>query len=330
MKSSYLALLLVVIYSLLTPTVAAQESYDLHQIIHGTSKQYSLYFPKDFKAKQESKLVVAFHPFNVERWNAKSWRDTLMQFADMNNVMLLCPDGGEDGKVDDSTTLVLTDYMIDLLRSDYKIDEDHIYALGFSWGGKTVYSYAMRHPEIFDGYIPIGAALHGIMDVQGIESADGFKIYAIHGDKDALGRRFTTIYHHLSGKGAIYNAKVLEGVGHTIDFKNRNEILTEALQWLIVYNESGEIPSNENSKFQVTPKVVKKGSNVTVELSSGLKPKKFIVRDIAGTEMLSWKQQGNLPFSKTSPIETDAMRPGAYIVEVVTNAGSHYQKFWVK
>ena len=115
------------------PYVVHAQSFDLFHTVDQTPKKYSLYFPNDFDEAKTYKLVVAFHPWNVERWNAESWRDTLITFADANDVILFCPDGGKDGKVDDSITLKLTDQIIQTLLTDYQIDENHIYALGFSW-----------------------------------------------------------------------------------------------------------------------------------------------------------------------------------------------------
>ena len=57
----------------------------------------------------------------------------------------------------------------------------------------------------------------------------------MHGDSDAtvnLQTGFFPIRDALIDAGAIVNSLILEEVGHTIDFPNRDQILTDAFLWV--------------------------------------------------------------------------------------------------
>ena len=72
------------------------------------AKKYSLFIPSDFDPFTPTKAVVALHPFNPEKWDAASWCDELMVFAEENSVILICPDGDEDGRIDDPIDTAFT------------------------------------------------------------------------------------------------------------------------------------------------------------------------------------------------------------------------------
>jgi poly(3-hydroxybutyrate) depolymerase len=65
------------------------------------SKNYSLYIPSGYDSSTPHRLMIGFHPFNTNRWDAEAWCDTLTAFAEFNNLILACPDGGADGSIDD-------------------------------------------------------------------------------------------------------------------------------------------------------------------------------------------------------------------------------------
>ena len=52
-------------------------------------KKYSIYVPAGYDDGQPSKLMVGLHPLNPNRWDARSWRDTLITFSEENNLLLL-------------------------------------------------------------------------------------------------------------------------------------------------------------------------------------------------------------------------------------------------
>ena len=223
---------LILLFSL--SSLIAQQSID-GEIPFQTdpAKKYSLYIPSQYDEGEANKLVVAFHPLNTSRWNAESWRDTLIDFSESIQAILLCPDGGEDGKVDDPIDTAFTSFILDSIRQSYNIDESKIFGMGFSWGGRTTYTYGLNRPGLFEGHLVIGAAINGLNEIGGlVQNAELLSFYLVHGSNDALSTRYTPAKNALENANACIEGMVLQGIGHTIDFPNRNQILIDAFNWL--------------------------------------------------------------------------------------------------
>ncbi len=197
------------------------------------AKKYSIYIPSGYNATVPHKLMLALHPFNTNRWDAQSWCDTLINFAAMNNLILACPDGGVDGRVDDPIDTAFTTALLDSMHSWYNVDAQKIYCMGFSWGGMTTYSYGLNHINRFGGFLPIGSAMSGTTPVNTVlNKASGKPWYIVHGSSDSPSSRFFPIRDSVVANGGITNWNYMTGVGHTIDFPNRNQILTAGFQWI--------------------------------------------------------------------------------------------------
>jgi len=199
------------------------------------AKKYTLYVPSSYSEGTDINMMVGLHPLNTSRWNANSWCDTLKTFAETNNLLLVCPDGGVDGRVDDAIDTAFTTFLIDEVISQYTIDENNIYAVGFSWGAKTVYTYGLQHADRFAGFIPVGAAVNSSEGSLHVDKAANKKFYVIHGSNDSPNVRFDPIVNLLDDTHCV-ESLLLSGVGHTIDFAQRNERLTTAYQHLLSTN----------------------------------------------------------------------------------------------
>lgn len=226
--------LLFTICLLLSATAFGQKRIDSTLAFkQDPAKKFSIYLPSGLKTNADQAMVVGLHPFNTNRWDAKAWCDTLIKFAEENQVILVCPDGGNDGRVDDAIDTAFTTAIIDSAMNWYTINAKRVYLMGFSWGGKTTYTYGLRNTGRFGGFMPIGAAINGAGEISGIAAnAKDQPFYVIHGSMDAKAFRFDPLVNSLTANKAILKTKVLPGVGHTIDFGNRNAILTTAYKWL--------------------------------------------------------------------------------------------------
>ncbi|NOT36373.1 MAG: hypothetical protein HOP11_03230 [Saprospiraceae bacterium] len=198
------------------------------------NKKYSLYIPSNYSNGDNA--VLALHPLNTSRWNSRSWRDTLITFAENNHVLLICPDGGPDGKVDDNIDTAFTTALLDSVKKAYSFNPATLVAMGFSWGGRTAYTYGLNHSELFKGIIPIGAAIEGINLNAISQNSKNKNIYIIHGSQDAIQTRYYPALESLSQKGSCLMDTLLNGVAHTIDFMNRNEILSIAYKYVLENN----------------------------------------------------------------------------------------------
>lgn len=196
------------------------------------SKDYSIFIPSNYSEGNPIPAFVALHPFNTNRWNGQTWCEELADFAEENGVFLICPDGGIDGKIDDAIDTAFTSFLLDSAFIWYDIDETKVYATGFSWGGKTTYTYGLNHIDKFAGLMPIGAAIN-INEIAGIEvNAEDIPVYIVHGSLDSPNSRFYPLLSAMEDNGACVESNLLSGVGHTIDFDNQVEILTEAYEYL--------------------------------------------------------------------------------------------------
>ena len=243
-------------------------------------KKYSLYIPSNYDVNQENAAMVALHPLNTSRWDAQAWRDTLIQFAETNDLILICPDGGLDGRVDDPIDTAFTTVLIDSVKQWYNINNNELFIMGFSWGGKTAYTYGLRRQDKFRGFLIIGPAIT-FSEVDGIIN-NAFKqaFYLVHGSNDSPGIRFTPFVNALNNLNTCLETMFLDGVGHTIDFPNRNQILTDGLNYL--KNENCSLSSTRNiptSSINVFPNP----SNGTVFLDEII-PKDFKISltDVTG------------------------------------------------
>jgi len=196
------------------------------------SKDYSLVIPSSYEEGVPTAAFLALHPWNTSKWNGETWCEELSDFAEANNVILVCPDGGADGKIDDPIDTAFTSFILDFAFQWYDIDPEKLYAIGFSWGGKTTYTYGLNHIDKFAGLLPIGAAISA-NDVNSIsQNIDGKPVYVVHGSLDSPNSRYYPLVDAMESNGACVESNLLQGIGHTIDFDNQLEILTAAYDYL--------------------------------------------------------------------------------------------------
>jgi len=247
-KMRFFTLLFLLISATL---VFSQESIDgSFEFQTDPAKKYSLYIPSEYDENTPHALMLGLHPLNVNRWDGESWRDTLIAFAEMNNLLLVCPDGGIDGQIDSPIDTAFTTTLLDSVSQWYNINQEEKYVLGFSWGGKTTYTYGLRRTNEFKGYLVIGAAVT-ITEVNGIvENATNENFFLVHGSNDNPNTRFTPLRNALMENNACVGTNLMTGVGHTIDFPNRNSILTDAFTFL-----KDNVCETSNTQNEVIPNI---------------------------------------------------------------------------
>ena len=295
------------------------------------AKKYSIYLPSLYNTPAppigvEFNLMVGFHPLNPGVWDAETWCDTLVSFAEEHDLILICPDGGIDGMVDDAIDTAFTTALIDSAIHWYQIDTRKIYAMGFSWGGRATYTYGLNHVNRFGGFIPIGAAINGTNEVSGvIQNASGKPYYIVHGANDAPSQRFTPIRDALINNGALVNSILMPGVGHTIAFPNRNAILGEAYEWIDSVNcakfvgvETTEIAGWEMNPM---PNPMVTGSPIQMKITAPQQQAvTFRIYDLNGKQF----HQEKLALSEgeaTYQLNSQNLAAGQYFIIAETNLG---------
>lgn len=309
----------------------AQERIDRTQDFQTeTGKKYSIYVPSSYVEGTENKLMVALHPWNTSRWNAKSWCDTLVDFAEKNGLLVLCTDGGSDGKVDDAIDTAFTSALLDSMHTWYTVNPEKTFLMGFSWGGRTTYTYGLNRYQTFAGFMPIGAAI-SLGDVpNNIRSnAANLPWYLIHGSMDAPSTRYTAMLGMLDDNNAITESNYLSGVGHTIDFPNRNKILTEGFEWL------DSVSSLNTSTAQIIDKeaslrISYQGSSQSllvqnVQASGKLQLSLF---DLSGK--LHWEGQISLDNASSRLVQLPKLSKGVYTVSAVQGGRQQSYKVVVR
>ena len=121
---------LYLIFCFFTITAFAQERIDGTLAFQtDPAKKYSIYIPSSYDANTPNQLMLGLHPLNTSRWDAESWCDTLIQFAEMNDLLLICPDGGSDGAIDDPIDTAFTTVILDSMLQWYAVDESQVLSL---------------------------------------------------------------------------------------------------------------------------------------------------------------------------------------------------------
>ncbi len=197
------------------------------------AKKYSIYVPASYNPSTPNPLMVGFHPLDTSRWDSESWCDSLITFGTMNDLIIVCPDGDSTGNITDSIDYAFTTALIDSMKLWYNIDDRRVYSIGFSMGGKAVYEYGLNNVETIKGFIPVGAAINGTSFVSNvIHNSGGMPFYLVHGANDAPNTRFYPMLNELRNNCAVVDSILMPGVGHTFDFPNRNQIISDAYQWV--------------------------------------------------------------------------------------------------
>ena len=310
--------LLVLLFCLFCSVgIIAQEVIDGSFSFQDEDKKYSIYVPSTYDPNVAQDLMIGFHPFNTSRWDSESWRDTLIQFAENNSLILACPDGGIDGRVDDPIDTAFTTALLDTLGNWYNINRDRQYAIGFSWGARTAYSYSMNHPGVFQGVIPVGAAIDGTAQFNTvISNAPLMDFYIIHGSNDSPNTRYFPVLAAFEQNEVCHMTQLLSGVGHTIDFPSRNEILNEAFAFVSADNNclTNAISSSQKiSSIEIFPNPIAHGK-INVQNNEDLQVAEFRLFDLQGKLIYQWEGNNNVLRTKQDLL-------GAYILSILHKNG---------
>lgn len=313
------------------------------------SKDFGIFIPSSYDENEPAKLMVAMHPWNTSRWNSESWCDTLIVFAETNNLFLVCPDGGSDGQISDPIDTAFTTLLIDEMQNWYNIDSSNIFLMGFSWGGQVTYSYGLNNTNVFKGFMPIGAAINGTNEFNNVLSeAEDQRFYLVHGSTDSPNTRYYPALDSITNNNACVNSLLMPGVGHTIDFANRNEILSEAFTWLDTVScgpmiiDTTDMPIDTTGMNMDTTNMDTLVNILDIEFASDnialypnpvLNMKMFtIALNNSATilkSVLIYNLRGQLIIErnqnlKSHQLSIDGLPTGEYIVKVITENNLHY------
>ncbi|MCE2504585.1 MAG: hypothetical protein J4G05_11095 [Chlorobi bacterium] len=337
------SLLFFTLLFLFTFTSAITQTVDGSLSVNGKVRNYSIYVTSTYDEKTPNPLMLGLHPFNPVRWNAKAWRDTLIAFAEENGLILICPDAGSDGNIiNDQTDTLLATALLDSALSWYNIDVKRVYVMGFSMGGLATYVYGLANPWRFGGYLPIGAAVSSTARFSNVLSNAAKKpFYVVHGSMDAPGTRYTPVVEALVDNQAIVDSILMTGVGHTIDFPNRNQILSTAYQWIDSVNTASvssvdEKDMGDADHLQLFPNPIRSDQPAILCWSALDLPAAGRADQIIGTRILDLTGrvvevvEVDLINSSSGLISPVELTPGLYLLVVEGNRGESMLRFIVQ
>jgi hypothetical protein len=195
--------------------------------------------------------------------------------------------------------------------------------MGFSVGGKVTYSYGLANTHRLSGFIPIGAAINGTSGVESVlENSTAMPFYLVHGELDNPSTRFFPMQASLIGYSAIVEDTLMPGIGHTIDFPDRNAILSRAYQWVDSVN-SANIPSGILKPISTQP--IKIYPNpATSEINFALPEEEAFeveIFDTNGKLLIRRKNCFRLPVSTLSS--------GTYVLQI-HQGHTYYSQYFIK
>jgi len=194
---------------------------------------YALFLPQAYEPHKPISVVVAFHPLNTQKWTAASWRDALRSFASRNQVFLICPDAGSNGRADDPKDIEFAARLTRAILKKYQLNPTCLYTLGASWGSRAAIKFALAQRDIVDGAILFANNLTGeLLARQNIPSCQDLPIFLIQGKQDFLYQRLYPIQEELRNLGACVKAHLVPGEGHEMSIESHAKVMDYAIQWL--------------------------------------------------------------------------------------------------
>ncbi len=132
--------------------------------VDGQTREAVVYVPTVSRGGMAAPLVLSFHGFgdnmqNFQHTNVHvAWPDAIVVYFQGLSTRRGLPGWQvERGGVD--RDLALVDVALESLREKYNVDDDRIYATGFSNGGMFTYLLWAERPGVFAAYAPVAARL---------------------------------------------------------------------------------------------------------------------------------------------------------------------------
>lgn len=214
-----------------------------------TNLLYRLYVPSNYSAEKKYPIFVNLHGAGIRGNDNKRPLAFVKQLFEKESygldefIVLVpqCPenekwvditwaDGSYDmNKVPESNEFKALVALIESLKENYSVDEDRIYAAGFSMGGYGTWNLLMNHPDLFAAGVP----MCGAASPAHAERVLNTPVWAIHGVKDPTvpvsgSREMVEAIRNLGGTKVKYT----ELPNHVHDVWNYTYSNEEIFTWL--------------------------------------------------------------------------------------------------
>ena len=221
LKSTLLTSILILLFF----TAAAQQTLNQTIMVDGVSRSYILYVPASYDGSSAVPLVFNFHGFTMSATEQMAVCD-MRPVADTANFLLLYPQGslffgfthwnvGSWTVGSTADDLGFTSAMIDALAQSYNINQERVYACGYSNGGYFSFELAC---QLSDRIASI-AAVAGTMSTQTYTACNPMHpmpVMTIHGTADG-----TVNYN---GGNPVNSQSLASVIAYWVDFNNTESI----------------------------------------------------------------------------------------------------------
>ncbi|KAI1340195.1 Alpha/Beta hydrolase protein [Xylariaceae sp. FL0016] len=130
--------------------------------VNGQEREYILTVPSGYDASTPYKLIFGYH------WLDGSMDDVATDYYGLQDLaadtaIFVAPNGLDAGWANtDGQDVTFTDMMLDEILGSMCVDEEQIFALGWSYGGSMTFSMACSRPDVFRAVAVLsGAELSG-------------------------------------------------------------------------------------------------------------------------------------------------------------------------
>ena len=154
--------------------------------VNGETREAIVYAPAPSRGGEGVPLVLSFHGFGDNMQNFQhtnlhlAWPDAVVVYFQGLETRRGLPGwqterGGGDGD------LRLVDVALASLRQTYQVDDDRIYATGFSNGGMFAYLLWAERSDVFAAYAPVAARLR-----PSVRPAQRRPVFHVAGERDRV------------------------------------------------------------------------------------------------------------------------------------------------
>ncbi|KAL4866512.1 hypothetical protein BDV12DRAFT_187368 [Aspergillus spectabilis] len=227
--------------------------------VNGQSRDYILQLPDNYSPNTRHRLVIGYH-----------WRDGTMDnvaeggfyglsyLSAGDPTVFIAPQGFNNGWANtNGEDIAFTDALLETIQSDLCIDEDRIFATGWSWGGGMSYSAACSRPEVFRAVAVLSGA-----EISGCDGGNTPVAYlGQHGISDSvlpidLGRTLRDHFVQLNGCDAAIPEEPTPGSGtHTVtDYTGCSE--GHPVQWVAFDGDHVPTPNDAGASESFTPGLI--------------------------------------------------------------------------
>ena len=209
-------------------------SSDFQTIIHqGVNREYVLYVPDSYDSSFSVPVVLNFHGFSGDAYQYMNEAD-MRRLAEAETFILIypqgldldgephwnaCPNGGDNKSDVDDFGFIET--LVKEVSSNYNIDLERIYAVGYSNGGMMAYGLANHKSELIAAVASVSGAM---LDCTG-PTSHPMPVIHLHGTDD-----FDLPYN-----GNNYYNSVQNTLDYWTNFNNTNS------EPIVNFDNSGEI-----------------------------------------------------------------------------------------